>query len=38
MSDLGGASFLMFVKDGVTSYTTPHSTLVCIFDAPMAPP
>ena len=37
MSDWGGASSLVFVKDGVASYTPRHSTLVCIFDAPMAP-
>ena len=35
--DLGGASFLMFVKDGGTSYMNSHSTWVCIFNAPMVP-
>ena len=38
IADLGGASSLMFVEDGVTSYTNPHSTWVCKFNAPMAPP
>ena len=36
-TELGGASSLMFVEDGVTSYTPRHSTLVCIFSARMAP-
>ena len=36
MTDLGGARSLMFVDDGVTSYTPRHSTWVCIFYAPMA--
>jgi hypothetical protein len=35
-SNLGGASFLRFVKDGVISYTNRHSTWVCISNVPMA--
>ena len=38
MSDLGGASSAMFVKDGVALFTNAHPTWVCILNAPMAPP
>ena len=38
MSDLGGASSLKFVKDGVILCTTTLSTWVCILNVPMAPP
>ena len=38
MTDLGGASSLMFVKDGVILSTNAHPTWVCIFDAPRAAP
>ena len=37
MGELGGANPLMFVGDGVTSYTSRHSTWVCIFYAPKVP-
>jgi hypothetical protein len=37
ITDLGGASFFMFVKDGVTSSAKAHSTWVCVFNARMAP-
>ena len=37
-NELGGASSLMFVEDGVSSYTHRHSTWVCIFNVPKAPP
>ena len=36
MTDLGGASSLMFVKDGVTSYMNLHSTWACTLNALMA--
>ena len=38
ISDLGGASSLMFVKDGVTSSTHAHSTWIYILNAQMALP
>lgn len=38
ISDLGGASFLMFVEDGETSYTNLRFTWTCIFYVRMAPP
>ena len=38
MTDLGGASSLKFVKDGVTLSTNAHSTWVCIFNASRAAP
>ena len=37
ITDLGGASSLTCVKDGVTLSTNAHSTWVCILNAPMAP-
>ena len=38
MTDLGGASSLMFVKDGVTLSTNAHPTWVCTLNAPRATP
>ena len=38
ITDLGGASSLMFVKDGVTLSTNAHPTWVCILNAQMAAP
>ena len=38
MTNLGGASSLMFVKDGVTSYTNQQSIWVCRSYARKAPP
>ena len=37
ITDLGGASFLKFVKDGVTSSTIAHFTWIYIFNVPMTP-
>ena len=38
ITDLGGASSLMFVKDGVALLMNAHPTLVFIFNAPKAAP
>jgi hypothetical protein len=35
IANLGGASSLMYLRDGVTSSSNVHSTWVCISDAPM---
>ena len=38
MMDLGGASSLKFVKDGVTLSMNAHFTWVCTLNVPMVPP
>ena len=38
ITDLGGASSLTFVKDGVTLSTNVHPTWICKLNAPLVPP
>ena len=38
ITDLGGASSLTFVKDGVTLSSDVHPTWVCTSNAPLVPP